>query len=126
MNRPTPCSQVQSAEVPPGDYLFGIYRWQKQGVKADEALVPVASASGPGRQAAHAAPDRDDARRRDAAGRTPSSTRWMPRHHAKWRDAQANHIADNRQQVEHRIQSLTVSHRARCTVIEDQLDARDQ
>jgi ATP-dependent helicase HepA len=44
------------------------------------------------------------------------------RHHAKWRDAQANHIAENRQQVEQRIHSLTISHRARGKVIEDQLE----
>jgi ATP-dependent helicase HepA len=32
-----------------------------------------------------------------------------------------DHIAENRQLVEHRIQSLTVSHRARCKSIEDQV-----
>jgi len=42
-------------------------------------------------------------------------------HHRKWTEAQANHIALNRQLVEHRIQSLTVSHRARCNAIEDQV-----
>ena len=36
------------------------------------------------------------------------------RHHSKWSEAQANHIAENRELAEHRIQSLTVSHRARC------------
>jgi hypothetical protein len=43
------------------------------------------------------------------------------RHHVKWATAQAAHIADNEQFVEHRIQSLTVSHRARCKAVEDQL-----
>jgi ATP-dependent helicase HepA len=42
-------------------------------------------------------------------------------HHSKWIEAQANHIAENRQLVEHRIQSLSVSHRARCKAIEDQI-----
>jgi hypothetical protein len=43
------------------------------------------------------------------------------RHHRKWTEAQANHIAENRQLVEHRIQSLSVSHRTRCKAIEDQV-----
>jgi hypothetical protein len=42
-------------------------------------------------------------------------------HHAKWADAQALHIAENEQLVEHRVQSLTVSHSARHKAIEDQL-----
>jgi ATP-dependent helicase HepA len=113
--------QVQNVEVPPGDYSFGIYRWQKQGVKLDETLVPVASHP--------ALEDKLLALLQTATtheGATlPADTEFDKldaRHHAKWRDAQANHIAENRQQVEHRIHSLTVSHRARCTVIKDQLE----
>ena len=113
--------QVQSVEVPPGDYRFGIYRWQKQGVKLDETFVPVAS---------H--PALEDKLLTLLQTATTHEGATLPedaefdaldaRHHAKWRDAQANHIAENRQQVEHRIHSLTISHRARCKVIEDQLD----
>jgi hypothetical protein len=43
-------------------------------------------------------------------------------HHRKWMAAQATHIAQNRRQVEHRIQSLRVSHRARCSAIEAQIE----
>jgi hypothetical protein len=34
---------VQSDELPPGEHCFGIYRWQKQGVKPDETLVAIAT-----------------------------------------------------------------------------------
>ena len=51
----------------------------------------------------------------------PASSASSCRHHGKWTSAQANHIAENRQHVEHRIQSLKVSHRARCKAIEDQV-----
>jgi hypothetical protein len=44
------------------------------------------------------------------------------RHHLKWSEARAKHVADNRLQVEHRVQSLTTSHRARRKAIEDQID----
>jgi ATP-dependent helicase HepA len=113
--------QVQSADVPPGDYCFGIYRWQKQGVKPDEMLAPVASL-----------PALEDKLLTLLQTATTHEGATLPAdaefdaldeiHHAKWRDAQANHIAENRQQVAHHIHSLTVSHGARCTVIKDQIE----
>jgi hypothetical protein len=42
-------------------------------------------------------------------------------HHAKWTAAQATHIAQNQELAEHRVQSLTVSHRARVRALEDQI-----
>lgn len=110
---------VQASSIPPGNYRFALYRWKKHGIKLDELLVPVAcdvvvenallsllqSAT---TQEHVTLPLQSDFDMLDA------------QHHAKWAAAQANHIADNRQQVEHRIQSLTVSHRARCRAIEEQ------
>jgi hypothetical protein len=43
------------------------------------------------------------------------------RHHTKWIEAHNNHLADNRRLADHRLQSLTVSHRARCKAIENQI-----
>ena len=109
-----------TAEIPPGDYRFALYRWRKHGVKLDEVLVPVASAP--------AAEDMllallQSATETECATLLPQADfdKLDAQHHTKWTDAQANHIAENRQQVEHRIQSLTVSHRARCKAIEDQI-----
>ena len=42
-------------------------------------------------------------------------------HHAKWMAAQADHIARNQELAGHRVQSLTVSHRARVRTLEEQL-----
>ena len=111
---------VEAADLPVGTYPFAIYRWSLHGVKPDRMLLPVASdadietallsilqcaASYP-----NGAPlSLDERQALDL------------RHHAKWAEAQAAHIANNEQLVEHRIQSLTVSHRARCKAIEDQL-----
>lgn len=111
---------AKSAEVPPGTYHFALYRWAKHGVRPDERLVAVAdeprleailmellrSAGEPGTAPL---PDAATCDALDA------------RHHGKWAEAQANHIAANRELVEHRIQSLTVSHRARCKVLADQV-----
>jgi ATP-dependent helicase HepA len=110
---------VQSDELPPGEHCFGIYRWQKQGVKPDETLVAIA-----------AEPLIEEklltllqtARPHD--GELPEQTAFDAldaRHYERWRAAQANHMDENRQLVEHRIHSLTVSHAARCKVLGDQL-----
>lgn len=111
---------VQSSEVPPGDYRFAIYRWKKRGVKVDESLAPIAS---------DPTVENILLTLLQSATETDGDTLFSPDefddldslHHRKWRDAQADHINENRQQVEHRIQSLTVSHRARCKAIEDQI-----
>ncbi|MES0110162.1 helicase-related protein [Mesorhizobium sp. M0013] len=110
---------IDSADLPPGTYPFAIYRWSMHGVKPDRMLVPVADASIEGSLLTIL----KDAVSRD--GGTPPSTAERDaldlRHHTKWAEAQALHIADNQQLVEHRVQSLAVSHRARCKAIEDQL-----
>ena len=62
----------------------------------------------------------------DASDQLPDQSRFdalEERHYAKWVEAQANHVEENRQLVEHRIQSLTASHKARIRVIEGQISA---
>lgn len=111
---------VQSVETPAGNYDFGLFRWKKHGVRLDEVLVPVASSL-----------EMENALLTFLQTATNQEEPTLPseasiekldaQHHAKWIAAQANHIAENRQQVEHRIQSLRVSHRARCNAIEAQI-----
>ena len=44
------------------------------------------------------------------------------RHYETWTQARAEHMEANRRLVQHRIQSLSVSHDARCKAIEDQIE----
>lgn len=111
---------IASADLPAGDHPFAIYRWSMHGVKPDRTLVPVAA--DPALEAAlltvlQNAHNVDGGAPPAPAARDALDTR----HHAKWAEAQGAHIADNHQLVELRVQSLTVSHRARCKAIEDQL-----
>lgn len=112
--------EVQSEAVTSGEYRFGIYRWTKQGVKQEEMLIPIAFDLAVEEKLfslLQIATTRDgellDNREFD---------RLDEQHHSKWVAAQANHIAENRQQVEYRIQSLTVSHKARCKALENVID----
>lgn len=116
----TCCLALESADFPEGTYPFAIYRWSLHGVRPDRMLVPVANDASVETallsilQRAASYPD-------GAPLSTDERQALDQRHHAKWAVAQAAHIADNEQLVEHRIQSLTVSHRARRKAIEDQL-----
>jgi hypothetical protein len=111
---------VKSEKIPPGEYLFALYRWKKVGAKLDESLVPVAT----DQHLEQSLFDLLQVAANQPTDQLPAQADFDAldaKHHAKWSAAQANHIAENRQQVEHRIQSLTVSHRSRVKAIEDQI-----
>jgi hypothetical protein len=111
---------ASSDQIQEGKYPFALYRWKKLGVKNDEHLEPVVLN-----------PDVDplllDLIR--LAVDNPDSShpsnldleQLDTRHHEKWRRAQATHIADNQALIEQRVQSLTVSHQARCSLLNDQI-----
>ena len=109
-----------SEAVPLGEYPFTIYQWRKVGLRSDDTLVAVTSD-----------PMLDDAVMSllevavDAPADTPpdeAAIEWLDkRHHGEWRAARANHMAENRELVQHRRQSLSTSHRARCKLLEDQI-----
>jgi len=99
---------ARSNEISPGTHRFALYRWTKYGIKPDELLVAVAD--DPQIEASlfsllQSAVDPSPAPLPNAA----ECDVLDERHHSRWTEAQANHIAENRQLVEHRIQSLTVS-----------------
>lgn len=111
---------LENPELPIGEHHFALYRWRKHGIKPDEALVAVASEPSV------------EAKLLKVLQSAIETSNIMPpnalecdaldiKHHSKWTEARANHIAENRQLVEHRSQSLAVSHRARCKAIEDQI-----
>ncbi|TXH14939.1 MAG: helicase [Gammaproteobacteria bacterium] len=111
--------ELHSTDLPVGEHPFALYRWTKHGVRPDEALVAIANDMALESSLLEALAL---ARHVDLALPGPDIFEGLElRHHAKWVEAQANHIDANRQLVEHRIQSLTVSHRARSNVIEDQI-----
>jgi len=121
VTEPTYVTMSTRAEsIPAGSHFFALYQWVKHGTKPDEMLVAVA----------------DDPQVEDALfGLIQTAVDGGPaplpspeecdaldtRHHRKWSEASAIHIAANRRLVEHRIQSLGVSHRTRRATIEDQI-----
>lgn len=112
---------AQSDAVSPGTYEFALYRWRKVGVRPDDALVAIAS--DPKLDSAILSLLEAAADRQDGAPPTTGAGRIDERHHARWRAARADHMAENRDLVEHRQQSLTVSHLARCNLLQDRIDS---
>jgi hypothetical protein len=111
---------AQSASVKPGMYHFALHRWAKHGIKPDEELVGVATDTACESalfELLRTATDADGTSLPDGEICDTLDTR----HHARWSEAQANYISRNHELAGHRVQSLTVSHRARCKAIEDQV-----
>ncbi len=109
-----------SDTVSPGTYDFALYRWRKVGVRPDDTLVAIASD-----------PRLDNiilslleiaVDRSDGTAPTIEIGRLDERHHAQWRSARADHMAENRDLVQHREQSLTASQLARCNLLQDRID----
>ena len=111
---------VASREIAPGTYPFALYRWKKHGVKLDEVLIPVAADAWVEKALLSLLQSAVNADGHSLPSQAEFDALEV-QHHGKWTVAQANHISENRQLVEHRIQSLTVSHRARSKAIEDQI-----
>ena len=111
---------ISGSGLKPGDHHFALYRWALHGVKPDEMVVAVAHDPGVEQALLRLLEVGADQGLRPVLDEAACEA-LDERHYAKWTEMQASHIAANRQTVEHRIQSLTVSHRARRKAIEDQL-----
>ena len=114
--------KVNSNDVPKGRYEFAIYQWQFHGVREDLVLRPVASSdvvtehlSGLVEKAKG-----DPTARVDVA----DPVIWDgldAQHHRLWSEARKNHQRRTQELAEYRRESLTTSHRARISLLEEQL-----
>lgn len=110
--------RVRTEKQPAGTYQFAVYCWRKQGVRDDQALVAVAE--DPQIEASlfdllQEAADTEEAR-------LPDEEVWTAleeRHYERWAAERERHCEENRQIVQQRIESLTVSHAAWRRAIED-------
>ena len=110
---------VSNESLPVGEYPFALYHWRKVGIRADDTLVAVTSHRELHGTVMSLLIDVSDANTETTVedGVLDELDR---RHYREWSAARANHVAENRELVEHRLQSLNVSHQARRRQIEDQ------
>ncbi|MCD0161808.1 DEAD/DEAH box helicase family protein [Deinococcus sp. 6YEL10] len=106
-------------DLPAGTYPFALYRWELKGIRSDETLVPVTAQTAVSARLLDLLPEA-------VAGphgplSDPQREELDAHHYTLWSAAQAEHRERNRQLAEYRMQSLTVSHRARMLVTDEQL-----
>jgi hypothetical protein len=113
---------ARSSSIPEGDYVFALYRWVKRGLTVDETIVPISSEREIEKNLMNMLATATVASIEDHRALSPKQLDDLEmQHHFQWTRARADHIVETRHQVEHRVQSLTVSHRARIKTIEDQI-----
>ena len=103
---------VKSSAAPKGEHAFAVYRWRKTGVVAlDDFIVVCSSVDAEGAVMSLLADAEDDS----SPGKIDDSAldALDRRHHKLWNSARKRHVAGNRRIVDHRLQSLKASHRAR-------------
>jgi ATP-dependent helicase HepA len=107
-----------SPDVPAGIYPFSVYQWTFSGSKAEDRLQAIAMDD----QVEACLLDllwqaNDDTIDGDAS----SKEQLERRHYEKWSTERSQHMQQNRELIEQRIQSLSVSHKARCQLLSDQI-----
>jgi ATP-dependent helicase HepA len=114
--------KVTSGKVPAGRYEFAIYQWQFLGIREDQVLRPVSSSE---LVTAHLDGLLEKAETVEPIeGRNVSSVAWddlEALHYEMWSEARARHQNRTRRFAEYRRESLTTSHRARMSLLEEQL-----
>jgi ATP-dependent helicase HepA len=111
---------IESDELPAGRHPFAIYKWSMHGIKPNQILTPIAAnaeISASILKLLKNAQNEDDGLLPDSMEKDELDAH----HYVSWAEAQSVHIAENQQLVEYRVQSLSVSHRARRRAVEDQL-----
>lgn len=114
--------KVKSNEVPIGRYEFAIYQWQFYGIREDLILRPVASLEKVTAHLASLLEKAEDATTDERGGTgSPVWDDLDAQHYKLWSEARAKHQQRIRELAEYRRESLATSHRARISLLEEQL-----
>jgi ATP-dependent helicase HepA len=115
--------RVSDVNIPSGSYPFAIYKWQKYGIREDVIFQPVCDEINLNEsffallkkaeqidQAQVRMPERSVFNSLDA------------QHHALWSQERAEHQSHNRLLAQYRKESLETSHKARLSILQEQLN----
>jgi hypothetical protein len=117
---------VTSNEVPAGRYEFAIYEWQLHGIREGLVLQPVASSEIVTAHLASLLEKAEDASTDELPGAgVPGWDDLDAQHYKLWSEARAKHQQRTRELAEYRRESLATSHRARISLLEEQLKQAD-
>jgi hypothetical protein len=111
--------KVESNDMPAGRYEFAIYQWRFHGVREDLILQPIASSDA---LTAHLGKLLEKAMDTDADN--GDSRAWDEldvQHYKLWSETRDKHRQRTRELAEYRRESLSISHRARMAMLDEQL-----
>jgi len=114
--------KAQSGDVPEGRYEFAIYQWQFYGIKENLVMRPVASTEAVTAHLSRLLEKATDLAAEDQ--REVDKASWDAldtQHYNLWAAARAKHRQKTQELAEFRRESLTISHRARIALLEEQL-----
>lgn len=121
---PLQCNLLaQTDMVPLGRYPYGIYRWQKKGVKEDFTFQPLSTNL---LLTVDMLAILETAQPLTSANTdiSPEDEAELEQHHYRlWLNARAEHIEQVQQHVSSRLDSLKTTHNARVAALKDQLEA---
>ncbi len=116
---------VISDKIPAGSYEFAIYQWRFRGMREDLLLKSIASNAMVTEELEHLlenAADYSDAMPDDFAGPDASVRNTLDAlHYRLWNEFTDKHRQETLELAEYRRESLSVSHRARIALLEEQL-----
>lgn len=112
---------ASSEDLPTGRFPFALYRWQKVGIRVDDTLVAVTLVPQLDPYIMNLLVEVDDGHVGTALDDEVLNA-LDKQHHGKWDEVRANHISENRELVQHRLQSLKTSNRAQRMLLEDQIE----
>jgi len=127
-NRVVTVLNINSDEVPPGNYEFAIYQWKFHGIREDLVLQPVASSAAVTNHLSDFLEKAEEAPKNglDGVG-TPAWDDLDAQHYSLWAEARDKHRRRTRELAEFRRESLSTSHRARMSLLGEQLEqAKDE
>lgn len=114
--------KVTSNEVPAGRYEFAIYQWQFHGIREDLVLRPVASSEVVTAHLSTLLEKGEEAPKDEAVGLGTFAWDELDAQHYKlWSGARDKHRQKTREMAQYRRESLSTSHRARMSLLEEQL-----
>ncbi|MEW5948996.1 MAG: helicase-related protein [Thermodesulfobacteriota bacterium] len=114
--------KARANEVPPGRYEFAIYQWRFHGIREDSVLRPIAVSEAVTAHLGRLLEKAVDATTDDPGyGGAPVWDELDAQHYKLWSEARAKHRQRTQELAEYRRESLSTSHRARITLLEEQL-----
>ncbi|MFH1739543.1 MAG: helicase-related protein, partial [bacterium] len=114
--------KAKSNQVPAGEYEFAVYQWQFHGIREDLAFRPIASSETVTARLPDLLEKAEEAPTDELRG--IASATWDDldaQHYTLWSEARAKHRRRTQELAQYRKESLTTSHRARISLLEEQL-----